>query len=93
MTKPKTNNRSRQCNKQMCICIIPIEGKEKGLMKLQNREKQKNIYLRLYSIKILWINAYLTVCSYHVTHAFQSEFTLCSCLDFKELLARNRRNI
>ena len=33
ITKPKTNNRSRQCNKQICICIIPIEDKEKSLMK------------------------------------------------------------
>ena len=35
----------------------------------------------------------LTVCSYHVTYAFQSESTLYSCLNFKELLARNRRKI
>ena len=35
----------------------------------------------------------LTVCSYHVTYAFQSESTLYSCLNFKELLARNRREI
>ena len=32
----------------------------------------------------------LTVCSYHVTYAFQSGSTLCSCLNVKELLARNR---
>ena len=35
----------------------------------------------------------LTVCSYHVTYAFQSESTLYSCLNVKELLARNRREI
>ena len=34
-----------------------------------------------------------TVCFYHVTYAFQSESTLYSCLDAKELLARNRREI
>ena len=34
-----------------------------------------------------------TVCSYHVTYAFQSESTLHSCLNFKELLARSRREI
>ena len=34
-----------------------------------------------------------SVCSYHVTYAFQSEFTLYSCLNVKELLARNRREI
>ena len=35
----------------------------------------------------------MTVCSYHVTYAFQSESTLYSCLNVKELLARNRREI
>ena len=34
-----------------------------------------------------------TVCSYHVTYAFQSESTLYSSLNVKELLARNRREI
>ena len=34
---------------------------------------------------------YLTICSYHVTYAFQS--LLYSCLNVKELLARNRRKI
>ena len=34
----------------------------------------------------------LTVC-YHVTHAFQSESTLYSCRNVKELLAGNRRKI
>ena len=35
----------------------------------------------------------LTVCSYHVTCAFQSESTLYSCLNVKELLARSRGEI
>ena len=35
----------------------------------------------------------MTVCSYHVTHGFQNEYTLCSCLNVKELLALNRRDI
>ena len=35
----------------------------------------------------------LTVCSCHVTYAFQSESTLYSCLNVKELLARSRREI
>ena len=34
-----------------------------------------------------------TVCYYHVTYKFQSESTLCSCLNDKELLARKRRHI
>ena len=32
----------------------------------------------------------LTICSYHVTHAFQSESTLYSVLNIKELLVGNR---
>ena len=35
----------------------------------------------------------MTVCSCHVTYAYQSESTLYSCLDVKELLAWNRRKI
>ena len=34
-----------------------------------------------------------TVCSCHVTYAFESESTLYSCLNVKELLARSRREI
>ena len=34
-----------------------------------------------------------TVSFYHVTYAFQSESTLYSCLNVKELLARSRREI
>ena len=34
-----------------------------------------------------------TVCSCHVTYAFQSEFTLYICLKTKELLVRNRHDI
>ena len=35
----------------------------------------------------------LTVCSCHVTYEFQSESTLYSCLNVRELLARSRREI
>ena len=35
----------------------------------------------------------MSVGYYHVTYAFQSESTLYSCLNVKELLARNRREI
>ena len=35
----------------------------------------------------------LVVCYYHVTYAFQSESTLYSCLNVKELLAQNRLDI
>ena len=40
----------------------------------------------------LW-HIFVTVCSCHVTYAFQSESTLYSCLNVKELLARSRREI
>ena len=33
------------------------------------------------------------VCPFHVTYAFQSESTLCSCLSVKELLGRNMCDI
>ena len=36
---------------------------------------------------------HLTVCSYHVTFEFQSESTLCSDLNVKEILTRSRREI
>ena len=36
---------------------------------------------------------HLTVYSYHVTHAFQSEYTLYSCMNVKELLAQKRPEI
>ena len=39
------------------------------------------------------LNYILTVCSCHVMYAFQSESTLYSCLNVKELLARSRRKI
>ena len=32
----------------------------------------------------------LTVCYYHVMYTFQSESTLCSCLNVKKIHARNR---
>ena len=35
----------------------------------------------------------MSVCSYHVTHAFQSESTLYSCMNVKELLTRSKREI
>ena len=42
-----------------------------------------------------WVvsTVYLTVCSCHVTYAFQSESTLYSCLNIKELLTQNRCKI
>ena len=45
---------------------------------------------------MLWVlicTVHLTVCSYHVTYAFQREFTFYSCLNVKELLVQCRREI
>ena len=41
----------------------------------------------------LLIDYDMTVCSCHVTYAFQSESRLYSSLNVKELLARSRREI
>ena len=55
-----------------------------------------------YTGKIMRNNAYfqkklqclkLSVCSYHVTYTFQSESTLCSCLNVKEIFAGSRCEI
>ena len=35
----------------------------------------------------------MTVWSNYVTYAFQSESTLCSCMDVKAFVARNRHDI
>ena len=42
---------------------------------------------------VLICTVHLTLPSYHVTYAFQREFTLYIRLDAKELLAQNRRDI
>ena len=57
-------------------------------------EKRTNFLYRSkdYTPKISMNNKFL-VCCYHVTYAFQSESTLYSCLNVKELLALNRYDI
>ena len=60
------------------------------LRKLQLQQAQKLVSVKGIFLKI---KDFTTVCSYHITYAFQSESTLCSCLNVKELLARNRRDI
>ena len=42
---------------------------------------------------ILLHTHYVTICSYHVMYTFQSESTLYSSLNVKELFARNKREI
>ena len=43
-------------------------------------------------IWVIWLN-YFIVCYYHVTYEFQSKSTIYSCLNIKELFARNRCHI
>ena len=62
--------------------------------------KQKIIFAKDYvsnffeeTFMIKKVKNNMTVCSCHVTYAFQSESTLYSCLNVKELLSRNKRDI
>ena len=52
------------------------------------------IFFPILHLCLFWMwNKTLTVCSYYITYAFQSESTLYSCLNIKELLARSMREI
>ena len=44
-------------------------------------------------ITLITYITHITLCSCHVTYAFQSELTLYSCVNVKELLARSRQHI
>ena len=50
-------------------------------------------YSFLFKQNIIKTRSKMTVCSYQVTYAFQSESTLYSCLNVKDLLAWNRHKI
>ena len=68
----KVNNRNNRKRWEMCS-------------KLTIKTIKSDIIL--VSLLLIWIYfTTLTVCSYHVTYAFQSESTLYSCLNAKELL-------
>ena len=54
---------------------------------IQRHRREENLKAFILKIDVL------IVCSYHVTYTFQSESTLYGCLNVKELLARNRREI
>ena len=68
----------------------------------ENVKRYEHIEVLLAAISVTWdrltkkfINNSIDqwrmfVCSYHVTYKFQSEFTLNSCLNVKEFLARSR---
>ena len=55
--------------------------------------KNRNLFLLSKSLYTNTLSSILTVCSCHVRYAFQSESTLYSCLNVKELLARSRGEI
>ena len=42
---------------------------------------------------MMLLSEFMTVCYYHGTYTFQSESTLCICLNVKELFAQNRRSV
>ena len=43
--------------------------------------------LSLVEVEAATLQGFNTVCTYHATYAFQSESTIYSCLNVKELLA------
>ena len=59
----------------------------------RNSMKFISLYIDLWCSFLVFLNFFFTVCYYHVMYAFQSESTLCNCLNAKELLARKRRDI
>ena len=68
----------------------------RGLAKKEYINSKKSCWR--YSAWCYWWKIYkndfhLTVCYYRVAYRFHSESTLYSCLNVKELLARNRRHI
>ena len=59
-----------------------------------NSTSTQNTYTKNLSLVELYcIIFFLTVCSCHVMYPLQSESTPYSCLNVKELLARNRHKI
>ena len=64
------------------------------LLKWQQRDSNPNHLVRNWAV--LWVltcSVHLTVYYYHVISAFQSESTLYSCLNVKELFTQNRCDI
>ena len=68
------------------MLLMVEEGIRGGIChSIQRYAKANNKYMKTYNNN--------EESSYHVTYAFQSESTLYSCLNVKELLARSRRVI
>ena len=90
---------TNRCIKITGKLILPSVSRFKLCPHYKSRVKQicikcksiKVSHKTIYNVRtILWNS---TVCSYHVTYTFQSKSTLSSCLNVKELLAQNRREI
>ena len=66
-----------------------LVGKKNLHLRLHFQMKQKFVIFQFLQCH----GGLLTVCSCHVMHVFQSESTLYSCLNVKELLGRSRLEI
>ena len=76
------------------LTLSTTSGFVKTFLKtIRNKKKKHNKIVILARSKLNSTESKMTVCSCHVTYAFQSESTLYSCLNVKELLARSRRQI
>ena len=73
------------------VCVDNKYSKKIALYRGKNAVKFIKSFVNEYNYCKTIIK--LIVYSYQVTYAFQSESTLYSCLNVKELLARNRREI
>ena len=93
-------------NKFFCIkiCMMQFLKHRTNSISSYLYEENQPIKMRVSHYSNIWrlnqkyrrINlkgTWLIVCSYHITYAFQSESTFYSCLNVKEFLARNRREI
>ena len=73
-----------------------VSDSERFSFKTVNETEIKNLLRNLDIKKTSGIDTVppkLTVSYYHVAYAFQSEYTLYRCLNIKELLTQNRRDI
>ena len=75
--------RSNRAGNIMYMCMWCTKNRAFMILKYK---KNCNLFVQEHSFS-------LTVCSCHVMYTFQSEPTLYSCLNVKELLAQNRWKI
>ena len=81
-TENKLKNHYNIC-KNYDYCYVEMPKEDNKILKYNRGEKSMKVPFIIYA----GLES-LTVCSYHVTYAFQSESPLYSCLNVKELLAR-----